>query len=400
MRRRAAAATILLALIGLTVSGVIASVHRKLAESSGYTSFCNVNESVNCDVVLSSSYAYFVGVPVAWWAVLAYLLFALGALVAMQAPRLTRRQQAATAVFGAAVWSVLYSLFLAGVALILLRTVCVLCGGLYLVNAGLLVSTWMLLGAVRAEGRGSARGADKGQGRTRLIVGGAALAVVVFVALAGWEASGGDENLSAEEVARRYPDFYHWYMTLPVVSVDPTGRHTKGDEGSVVIVEFSDFECGHCAEAYRSLRRVLPRFGSDVRLVFRHFPLNGSCNPAVSGPLHGYACLAAMASECAAAQGRFWHYHDLLFENQRALDRDSLIAYAEQIRLDRAEFVRCLESDAPRRAVERDVSEGDRLRVVSTPTFFLNGRTLAGALDREKLEHAIRLERAARLSDN
>ena len=86
-----------------------------------------------------------------------------------------------------------------------------------------------------------------------------------------------------------------------------------------------------------------------------------------------------MAAECAGAQGSFWEYHDLLFENQSTLDRDSLLAYAQRVGLDRAAFLACLDSDAPREAIARDVAEGMRLGIESTPTLFLNGRTITGA---------------------
>jgi protein-disulfide isomerase len=211
-----------------------------------------------------------------------------------------------------------------------------------------------------------------------------------------WEGMGGDtRGLSATEVAQRDPEFSRWYMDLPVTTIEAAGGHSKGGPASVVMVEFSDFECGHCAKAFRNLKQVLPRFGTDVELVFRHYPLSASCNPAVTGTGHPYACLAAMASECAAVQGRFWEYHDLLFENQSALDRDSLLSYADRLSLDREEFVACLESEMPRRRIANDVEIGTRHGVQSTPTFFLNGRTVAGALAPDKLEHAIRLERAS-----
>jgi protein-disulfide isomerase len=185
-------------------------------------------------------------------------------------------------------------------------------------------------------------------------------------------------------------------MALPIAQVDTSGGHRKGDGKSVIVVEFSDFECGHCAKAFRELKQVLPRFKKDVTLVFHHFPLNSSCNPAVDGSFHRFACLAAMASECAAEQGRFWEYHDLLFANQSSLDRDSLLEYADRLGLKREEFVACLESDRVKQRVENDVREASRLKIESTPTFFLNGRTVLGALDAEKLEYAIRLERAQR----
>jgi protein-disulfide isomerase len=257
------------------------------------------------------------------------------------------------------------------------------------------VSTWILLSAIRNEGRRGRR-AEEPQGRISLVTGGAAIAVVLFLAVAIWEGMDGDtRQLSAEEVAERDPEFSRWYMDLPVTAVEVSGGHTKGGPAAVVMVEFSDFECGHCAKAFRNLKQVLPRFGNDVELVFHHYPLSASCNPAVTGTGHPYACLAAMASECAAAQGRFWEYHDLLFENQSALDRESLLSYAQRLSLDREQFVACLESEMPRRRVANDVQLATRLGVQSTPTFFLNGRTVAGALAPDKLEHAIRLERAA-----
>ena len=398
--KRATVTTAFVALIGLIISGVIAYVHRNLAASSGYTSFCNVNESVNCDVVLSSSQAYFAGVPVAWWAMLTYLFVGVLAAIGSRATRATSRRRAATILFAVAASGLAYSLYLAGVSFFVLRAVCLLCSGLYLVNAVLVVTSWMLLRSVRAEGHSAMRGRDVWRARTRLITVGATATVAVFLALAWWGFNDGRvSSQNINDLAARHPDFYRWYNALPVTSLSPAGGHAKGGPANVVIEEFSDFQCGHCAKAYWSMKRALPRFGTDVQVVFHHFPLNAACNPSVEGSSHGDACLAAMASECAAAQGRFWEYHDLLFENQSALDRNSLIDYAQRLGFDRNQFIVCLESDNPRRAVARDVKEGDRLGVTSTPTLFFNGRTVPGALDSDKLEHAIRFELATRQND-
>jgi protein-disulfide isomerase len=230
-----------------------------------------------------------------------------------------------------------------------------------------------------------------------LVAVGAGAAVAIFLALAAWESFARDQrSLSVEEIARQNPEFYAWYNALPVATLDDGGRHRTTSGASVAIVEFSDFECPYCARAHRDLKRVLPRFGSDVQVVFRHFPLDKSCNHLVAGSKHRYACLAATASECAAQQGRFWEYQDTLFANQSALDRDSLVKYAGRLGLDHARFRACLDSDAPRAAVRNDIAAAEKLGVSSTPTFYLNGRALPGALDADKLEYAIRLERAAR----
>jgi protein-disulfide isomerase/uncharacterized membrane protein len=394
--RRAATVTAILSLVGAGIGATLAAIHRNLAASTGYTSFCNVRENINCDLVLSSEYAYFLGFPIAWWAVLTYAIGAAAAAVAMFSRSATRRREAAGLLLGLAVWAVAYSVYLAFISLVVLRTICLLCSALYLINAGLLVSTWVLFSATRTEGKTGARAKETWQWRTRLVVAGAALTVVVFLVFALREGLGRDpKTLSAEEVAQQYPEFHAWYTALPVAAVDDGGRHVRGGPAGVVIVEFSDFQCPHCARAYRDLKRVLPRFGSDVQVVFRHFPLDKSCNPAVTSSAHPYACLAAAASECAAAQGRFWEYHDVLFDNQSSFSRDHLLRYADNVGLERAQFVACLDSDAPREAVRRDIAAAEKLGITSTPTFLLNGRVLRGALESNKFEYAIRLERAA-----
>jgi len=394
--KRIAVATLVLAILGLAISVVLISVHRNLAATTGYTSFCNVSESVNCDVVLSSDYAYFAGLPIAWWTALTYAGWVVMAIVVLASARASRRRLIASVLFAVATWSFGFSLYLAVVSVAVVHAVCLLCSGLYLVNAGLFVTTWMLLGSTRTEGRSPARLREQWRRRTWLVATGAGLAVASFLIFALWEAFGrAPESLSPEEVARRYPEFHAWYTAQPIASVTTPSRHVKGGPGSVVIVEFSDFQCPHCGRAFDNLKRVLPRFGTDVQVVFHHFPLDSSCNPMVPASAHAYACLAAVASECAGAQGRFWQYHDLLFEHQSALDRDSLVRYADRLGLDHAQFLACLDSDPPREAVRRDIEAAKALGITSTPTFFLNGRTLRGALETDKFEYAIRLERAA-----
>jgi protein-disulfide isomerase len=198
--------------------------------------------------------------------------------------------------------------------------------------------------------------------------------------------------MTAAEIARADPEFYEWYRALPVVTEEIPLRDGERPAGAVRVVEFSDFECGHCARASENLKRVLPRFQGRVTVSFRHFPLDQACNSSVSGSFHRYACLAATAAECAAAQGKFWEYHDLLFQNQGGLDRASLLRYAAAVGVDVASFETCLSGDAPREAVRNDVRLGVRLGISSTPTLFLNGRAVRGALEPEKLTYALRLE--------
>ena len=391
--KRAAAATVLVALIGLAIAGNIAWLHHNLASNPGAASWCNINQEVTCEVVLTSEYATVLGLPVAYWAIFTYLAIAVAGMIVLRTNSAARRRQLAAALLSVSVWGLLFSLYLAYVSLFVLNTICVMCSGLYVVQLGLLVSTAILSAVVRAP----ARAQNTWEGRTRQLAAASGVAVLLLVGVVVGKVVRGEPVLTADEIKSKDPEFYTWYAKLPTVTASLDGGHSKGQAGAVVtVIEFSDFECGHCANAYRSLKEVLPRFQNDVQLRFHHFPLDSACNPAVKHSVHQYACLAAQAAECASAQGRFWEYHDLLFDNQSRLDRDSLIAYAQRVGIDRDTFLACLDSDAPRQAIARDVAEGMRLGIESTPTFFLNGRTITGAPRANALGYAIQLERAAK----
>jgi len=127
------------------------------------------------------------------------------------------------------------------------------------------------------------------------------------------------------------------------------------------------------------LGQVLAEFAGRVRLVYKDFPL----------PSHAGARPAAEAARCAADQGQFWPYHDLLFLARPAFSREALIGYAERLRLDRAAFVACLDGGVHREAVSADVAQGRALGVTGTPTFFVNGKQLVGAQPLEAFREAV-----------
>jgi protein-disulfide isomerase len=124
---------------------------------------------------------------------------------------------------------------------------------------------------------------------------------------------------------------------------------------------------------------VLQDYDGRVRLVVKDFPL----------PSHSLARAAHEAARCAAEGGRFWPYHDRLFEAQPRFERDDLIRYAAEVGLERGPFTRCLDSRAFAAAVEADVSQGRALGVRGTPTFFVNGQILVGAQPVDAFRRAI-----------
>jgi protein-disulfide isomerase len=160
----------------------------------------------------------------------------------------------------------------------------------------------------------------------------------------------------------------------------PSDSPMRGSKtAKVTIVEWSDFECPFCERGFALVKKVEQAYGGNVRLVFRHQPL----------PMHEHARPAAEASMAAHEQGKFWEYHDRLFANQKALDRNSLEKHAADVGLDLTKFKAALDSGRFRAKVESDAREGLAVGATGTPTFFINGRELVGAQPFEKFKDII-----------
>jgi protein-disulfide isomerase len=170
------------------------------------------------------------------------------------------------------------------------------------------------------------------------------------------------------------------------VSLRTDGAPTRGPAGApVTIVEFGDFHCSYCERAQQTLARVQERYGDQVTLVFKHLPLRQ----------HPDAPAAHAAAEAAHRQGRFWEMHDLLFADPRDLDREKLSGFARQLGLDVERFERDSASASVRERVEADLREAQQLGINGTPTFYVNGRLLAGAQPFEAFEGMIDQELAS-----
>ena len=149
----------------------------------------------------------------------------------------------------------------------------------------------------------------------------------------------------------------------------------------MTLVEYGDFECPYCGQAEPVIRALLAEFGTELRYIFRHLPLED---------VHENAQGAAEAAEAAGAQGRFWEMHDLLFSHQDALSTEDLIGYARELGLDIELFSEKLRKRKYAPRVARDVDSADQSDVSGTPTFFANGRRHHGAFDVTSLTALVR----------
>jgi len=164
----------------------------------------------------------------------------------------------------------------------------------------------------------------------------------------------------------------------PRFNADPA--MTRGPAAAAVtIIEWSDYQCPYCKRVQEVLARLQAEFPDTVKIAFKDFPLRS----------HERALPAALAARCAGAQGRYWEYHDLLFVAQPDFSRDELLGYARRLGLDAPRFTECLDSARFRDAVLADQREGLAASVRATPTFFINGRKVEGALPIEDFREAI-----------
>jgi len=166
-------------------------------------------------------------------------------------------------------------------------------------------------------------------------------------------------------------------MSMTIASTDHTRGHA---DAKITLIEYADFECPYCARAHQSLTALLPKYGKDVRLVYRHMPLTD---------MHPDAQPAAEASEAADAEGKFWEMHDALFEGQGDLSDAAIVEMATRIGFDVDKLQDALENGTYAGRVESDAAAGRKAGAHRTPTFFINGVHFDGDSDEESLDRAL-----------
>ncbi len=169
----------------------------------------------------------------------------------------------------------------------------------------------------------------------------------------------------------------------PVLRVEMAvdGAPFKGSaKAPVTIVEFSDFHCPFCRRVIPTLAQLESQYGEKIRLVFRDFPIEN---------LHPGASKAHEAARCANEQGKFWAYHDKLFDAPPKSSPEIFKELANEVGLNANDFETCVNSGKYQAAIKEDIAEGNRVGVSGTPAFFINGRQISGAQPLEAFTRVI-----------
>ena len=343
--------------VALLASLYLTGLHLK--GTGGESVLCDALSATGCSVALHSRFGSIAGVPLALMLVGAYVAL----LVAWWKERNATSSGIASAACLGTVALVAGGLFLLGV-MAQSGSFCPLC--LFMDGCNLvLLGVW--------GHRVLQRGGPALEVRSLLGLGGGALAVILVGGL-------GKAVL----------------MPAPKEAVAPFGSTvgvaaltvSQCQDVELSALEISDFLCPYCKRLERNLAMVLKDCGARVDKRFVHFPLDQACNRFVSKDLHPGACRLAEASECARLQGAFPSYSSALFE-RGVTAVEALVALAGELKLDAVEFRRCLSSGQTAGRVRTDIELAHRLGVRSTPTFYLNGRRLEGALGAEQLTREI-----------
>jgi protein-disulfide isomerase len=225
-------------------------------------------------------------------------------------------------------------------------------------------------------------GPPRGSGQSYLLTMAASAIVLVFALaffMAGFfthaavDDDGGGTSVAANPTTTgQTPVVQATATPPPVVAASVDDDPAWGPEDApVTIIEFSDFQCPFCSRFFtQTYPQIKQEYEGQVRFVYRDFPLTS---------LHENAQKAGEAAECADDQGKFWDYHDMMFNNATALDVTSLKSYAGQVGLDAEAFNQCLDSGKYTEEVQKDYQDGISYGVTGTPAFFINGVSIIGA---------------------
>ena len=151
------------------------------------------------------------------------------------------------------------------------------------------------------------------------------------------------------------------------------------------LVEYGDYECPFCGQAYPIVKSIQEKLGTDLKFIFRNFPLR---------KIHPHAYPAAVATEAAALQGKFWEMHDIIFENQKTLEPENILSFANNIGLDVNRFEMDIANEDLYLKAKRDFESGMKSGVNRTPTFFVNGRKFNGDWSKGQLLRYLECELA------
>ncbi len=374
----------ILVVLGIGLSLYSTSHHLDVRAHGATDALCNINAKFNCDEVALSPYAEPVaGIPLGVFGLGFFL--AQGALLGLglrNSKSSREHLQAYVIMVGIGVAT---SVALAGISLGILGTYCLVCLATY----GVTFAQAAALFAAR-------RDVPKPFHFSGIANAGGTAALVVAIVIAGFQFL--KPSFTTRQASVPSPTMPKQALTeksveIPIAKSAYAGLgedyRKGGDNASVVIQEFADFQCPGCARMAEVLTNLQKEYGDKILVVYRTYPLDSGCNSGVQRRMHDYACKAAVMARCAGQFGKFWVYHDTLYTNQSEINETKLKQWARDMGMPVDQVESCWNSKDLEAKIKDDIDLAGRIGVDSTPTLFINGRKVLGARDMDSLRAQI-----------
>lgn len=392
-----------LALIGFLISGWLLSTHMKYSTGqAALTESCNVfmKSSQGCAAIAVSDYSRPLGIPLPAIALGYYFSLLLLTFWAWRNPQSC--YEPLYVAFLLATLAIPVTAVMVFIARTQLHSFCLGCAGLWTVN--LLV--WPLLVKQLELNWGNALGAlgelvrpknlRLSKSRVNTALGLSAASLVIFCVI-GYTAQAMQAQASMYGDKDRAIKEYQEGTVMFLNQETFTGPNVKGSDAPVMdIVEFSDLQCPACRMAAQYFKPFLLKHGNEVRFSYQSFPLDGSCNAYTPNGMHRFGCIAAKSVICAGKQGKFFEYHDRVFDNQESLSAEIFTQFASDLDLDVTAFTACQSDPQTEALLQKNIEWGNSVKVEFTPTIIINGRKLGSAMAPAQLEMLLDYLRAER----
>ena len=333
---------------------------------------CNISATISCDAVAQSEFSEVLGIPLGVWGAGYFLALLMLLLLGRYSSKQKENSQMAYSFL--VLCGILCTLTLGGISYFVVRALCPTCLLIYFVCLMQGINIYLfsrdIFKKVRVNG---------------LVEGLSWSLVPIILALAIFRLI----EPSMEEILPTKPPEMMARVLSPTAEKIPLSKSPYAglgedyrlgkDDAKVVITEFSDFQCPACKYMNGHLKAIKADFGDQILLVYRNYPLDGSCNTSMGGQgIHPYACKAAKMARCAGKYGKFWPYHDLVFENQDKISEQMIELWAKSVGLNSEQIQNCSKNKGIEKKIEDDIALAQKLGVDSTPTLYINGHRFVG----------------------
>ena len=349
---------------------------------------CTGGAAFDCNAVAASEHSTMLGFPLALWGLVFYIVMSALALATLWF-RPAERAAAASLGLLAGCVALVFDAYLAWVMVARIGTVCLGCVSTYgitLVLAGLF---WWIDGRTKTPGDRRSLFFSPAPlvpklATAILVLGGIGTAVFMT------HRSLDDVKLLAQEET---DEFLLQLEKPPLIDMARfEGQPSRGPANApVTIVVTSDFECHYCRALSGHIEKLRRQMPDQLRVVFVNAPVSSQCNPTMEHDTHEDACWLAEVSECAAEQGKFWEYHDLLFHTlpQPQVTKAIVTRHLGEIHLDVPRFQSCIERGAGRAELEKDIALATELRLLGVPSIVINGHARRGGVYPQMLRKVV-----------